>query len=136
MVILNLLLLALKSFGDETLDSDFNGGWLPASLDDSMRYFSNVCSIPKVHVKDMTKERFEEYKSKPFILTFSNGAHDWVQKEFWTVKNLSLEYEDWHFAAGKSIDIVYNGGKGAFNRTFKQYLNEMREKQVPGGDFT
>lgn len=132
-----LLFIIHRSYGDQEGVSGLNGGWKPASLEDSINYYSSICTIPKISITEISKERFErDYKKKPFILTFPNGASDWVQTEFWTMENLTLEYEDWQFTAGKSIDIVYNGGRGDFNRTFKEYIEEMRNKRVPGGDVT
>ena len=85
----------------------------------------------------MTKERFEaQYVTRPFILTFPNGKDDWVKSEFWTVENLTASYDARTLSAGKSIDIVYNGGKGDQNTTFKGFVEEMRTKDVPGGDLT
>lgn len=132
-VILNLLIVVVQVGGDD----ESNGGWKSASLEDSMNYYSNVCTVPRISVRDMTKERFEkDFQRKPFILTFPNGAEDWVKTDYWTVENLTYEYQDWRFTAGKSIDIVYNGGRGDVNKTFEDYIHEMRNKKVTGGDLT
>ena len=118
-------------------DGSTDGGWLPASVEDSMKYYTNNCSIPKIPIGEMTKERFEaEFVTRPFILTFPNGKDDWVKSEFWTVENLTASYDARTLSAGKSIDIVYNGGKGDQNTTFKGFVEEMRTKDVPGGDLT
>jgi len=132
------LTLILVSVWCEDLDGDvLSGGWLPATVDDSMKYYSNLCNIPKIRSTDMTKEVFEkDFKTKPFILTFANGAKDWVETEHWTLESLTTVYHDWVLGAGKSLDIVYNGGKGDTNRTFSEFVEEMRNREVPADDFT
>lgn len=118
-------------------DEDTSGGWQPASVEESMKYYTNICNIAKIPISEMTSERFEkEYRNTPFILTFPNGKKDWVQSDFWTVNNLSASYDQWQFTAGKSIDIVYSGGKGDTRTTFKEFVEEMRTKKVHGGDLT
>ncbi|XP_067931908.1 uncharacterized protein [Watersipora subatra] len=132
-----VLITAENIFRIDGTEEEVNGGWKLASLDDSMRFYTNVCTIPKISIQEMTKERFEtSFRDKPFILTFPNGADDWVKSEHWTVQSLSREYQEWKFTAGKSIDIVYNGGKGDFKRTFKEYVAEMRNTTIQSGDFT
>lgn len=132
-----VLITAENIFRIDGTEEELNGGWKLASLDDSMRFYTNVCTIPKISIQEMTKERFEtSFRDKPFILTFPNGADDWVKSEHWTVQSLSREYQEWKFTAGKSIDIVYNGGKGDFKRTFKEYVAEMRNTTIQSGDFT
>lgn len=124
-----LLTIILQWVGAETVDKDLMGGWKPASLDESMKYYTKLCTIPKIRYDDTTAERFEkELKYKPFILTFGNGAEDWVKSDFWTLKNLTETYDEWKLSAGKSIEIVYNGGKGDMSKTFKEFVREMRTK--------
>lgn len=130
--LLIILVWISQARGDEEA-----GGWMPASVEDSMKYYSNVCNIPKIPISEMTKERFDsEYHNKPFVITFPNGKDDWVQSEYWSIGNLTDAYDDWTLSAGKTIDIVYSGGKGDVNTTFKNFVDEMRTKAVPGGDFT
>lgn len=129
------LLLALAAAEERNVSG--NGGWLPVTDEDLKIYHSDKCNIPKIPVSNITKERFAaELQDKVFIITFPNGVADWCNSEKWSADSLTAEYDGFQLGAGKPIDIVYDGGKTKMNRTFKEFIQEMRSEGEPSADLT
>lgn len=128
-----LLLACLCGFLDVSgsLEDGLEGGWRLPTAEELRLYSTDKCSLERISINEITAEKFkDELASKPFILTFPNGLEEWCTAVNWTSTSLLTQYGERELTAGKSIDIVYNGGKGSMNRTFAQFVDEMRQDRA------
>ncbi|WAR25999.1 JMJD8-like protein [Mya arenaria] len=104
-----------------------NGGWREPDEATLQLYDTGICNIDRVNAVDLTLDIFEStYRHrKPVIVTFPNGAEDWINPGKWTVESLKTEYGDRWVLSGNAREIVRRGGSGYVETTFEEYLNDL-----------
>ena len=105
---------SINSKSSNPLSSEVSG-WQQASVEEKIKYSTNLCTIERSHASILTFEEFEQvyrYK-KPLIVHFSNGAADWTDPVKWTKASLRKSYSQWSILSGTSEDIARRGKNGS-----------------------
>ncbi|XP_050411586.1 uncharacterized protein LOC126826653 isoform X1 [Patella vulgata] len=102
-------------------------GWHKADDFTLNKYSTDICSIERVSVHDISHEKFEtEYKhKKPLIIQFTQGASDWTDVNQWIPFQLIEKYGSHVLYSGKPREIVRHGGNGDTETRLDYFINEL-----------
>ncbi|CAL1543347.1 unnamed protein product [Lymnaea stagnalis] len=110
------------------------GGWRPASDDILQKYGSDVCSVERVSVHDLSPERFEEeFRFKKSVLvTFPKGSAGWTDPYQWSRQGLVDAYSSWAIHSGQSLEIVRAGGNAKHKTSFLDFVEKLLDNPKNG----
>ncbi|GAB1598511.1 hypothetical protein Ahia01_001210200, partial [Argonauta hians] len=90
----------------------------------------SFCDFDRISISDITTKEFEhQYRlRKPLILTFHNGAKDWINSSMWSRTALKEQYGQWLLLVGNAREIVRHGGNGHVQTSVKEFLDDNMQK--------
>lgn len=103
------------------------GGWRTASEGVLGLYDTAFCNIERRNADQLTAAEFERtYRfKKPVIVSFNNGARDWINPDEWTVESLKRAYGNKWVRSGNGREIVRHGGSGYVESSFVEYVDGL-----------
>lgn len=107
-----------------------NNGWNVGDEEDLRRFSISFCDIDRKSILDITSKEFEDqYRlKKPLILTFHNGARDWINSSMWSRSEIKKKYGQWLLLVGNAREIVRHGGNGHIQTSVDDFLDDKMQK--------
>ncbi|XP_029638189.1 uncharacterized protein LOC115213383 isoform X2 [Octopus sinensis] len=107
-----------------------SNGWNVGDEEALRRFSISFCDIDRKSISDITSKEFEhQYRlRKPLILTFQNGAKDWINSSMWSRSELKKKYGQWLLLVGNAREIVRHGGNGHIQTSVEDFLDDKMQK--------
>lgn len=106
-------------------------GWRLPDQEVLQKYGSDLCTIERVSLLDLSSQRFEdEFRfKKPVLVTFPNGARDWTEPKKWSKSELMRGYSKQIIHSGQSLEIVRKGGNANHASSLENFIMNLMATQ-------